>query len=309
MNNSRLATPEDIRQIYRLILDRDVDTESLEYWLPRIEKFGIRAPEFAALALSSEEHRLLCPRRAARLEWFHQTDRQLAEAEKWVKTLGSPAEALRALGADTWFHSFVLSDGTAVKGAKSLEALGIEFDNVFGLISLEECSVLDIGAWNGAFSFEAMRLGASRVLAIDSYTWMHPIFRGFEKFLYVRKDRNLSVEYKALEVDDISVDTVGKFDYVLFLGVFYHLREPISILDRLAKIVKKGLVLETYLDPLDNVDYPAMRFYPGAELADDPTNWWGPNRQCMEELLRATGFRDITCRSHLPNRGIFHARV
>src|SRR5205807_6932118 len=124
----------------------------------------------------------------------------VSAAEHRVAALGKPADAIGALGGDTWFHSFTLSDGTVVSGAKSVAALQVEFDNVFGPVSLAGHSVLDICAWNGAFSFEAVRRGASRVLAIDSYTWMHPTFRGLEKFLYVRKDLDLPVEYKVLEV-------------------------------------------------------------------------------------------------------------
>ena len=32
-------------------------------------------------------------------------------------------------------------------------------------------SVLDIGAWDGFFSFESERRGANRVLAVDSFCW------------------------------------------------------------------------------------------------------------------------------------------
>src|SRR5215831_9420720 len=53
-----------------------------------------------------------------------------------------------------------------------------------------------------------------------------------------------------------------------------------------------------------------MRYYPGAELAEEPTNWWGPNQQCVEALLRTAGFAEIyfTRNPFHPLRGIFHAR-
>ena len=38
-------------------------------------------------------------------------------------------------------------------------------------LSLAGESVLDIGAWDGFFSFEAERRGASRVVAADYYSW------------------------------------------------------------------------------------------------------------------------------------------
>jgi tRNA (mo5U34)-methyltransferase len=307
-----LASEDDIRQIYRLVLGRDADQAAIEQWLPKIQEFRITAPELTALALTTEEHRARNPGHAPRLDHLYEASGLITAAEERVAALGAPAEALETLGAEakTWFHSFRLSDGTVINGSKSLAVLQAEFDAVFGPISLEGRSVLDIGAWNGGFSFEAMRRGAARVLAVDLLTWINPTLRGFEKFLYVRKDKNLAVDYKFLDVRDINRDNVGRFDVVLFLGVFYHLREPISILDRLADIATEDLIVETYLDAVNDVPYPAMRFFPGAELDDDPTNWWGPNVACMEALLRTAGFSEVRCHAHPMSqaRGIFHAR-
>jgi hypothetical protein len=78
---------------------------------------------------------------------------------------------------------------------------------------------------------------------------------------------------------------VGSFDVVLFLGIFYHLVDPIRVLQNIAPIATESLVIETHLD-LQNLGRPAMAFYPGKEVNNDPTNWWGPNREAMESLLR-----------------------
>ena len=103
--------------------------------------------------------------------------------------------------------------------------------------------------------------------------------------------------------------SVGVFDVVLFLGVFYHLSDPLAAIASLAEISLSWLVLETHLD-LDEVPYPAMRYYPSSELANDPTNWWGPNQQCVEALLRNAGFKHVEFVRNPMNsaRGIFHAR-
>jgi len=236
-------------------------------------------------------------------------DRFVANAEELAAGLGAPAEALATLGDVGWFHSFALSDGTVVNGAKSPAVLQAEFDTILAPLSLDGLTVLDVGAWNGAFSFEAKRRGAARVLATDMFTWTHPVYRGFERFLYVRRDTGLDIEYKLIDVPDHTTETVGQFDVVLFLGVFYHLPDPLSAIKRLAEISKLWMVLETHLD-LDEVPYPAMRYYPGSELQNDATNWWGPNRQCIEALLENAGFTQIgfTPCSIYAHRGIFHAR-
>ena len=38
---------------------------------------------------------------------------------------------------------------------------------------------------------------------------------------------------------------------------------------------------------------PLMVFFPGKELCDDASNWWGPNPAAVEALLRDVGFRRI----------------
>ena len=182
-------------------------------------------------------------------------------------------------------------------------------DRILGPMDFTGQSVLDIGAWNGGFSFEAKRRGAKRVLATDWFVW-RPIPWALEKLFYVRNDSKLEIEVRMIDISDISVRNVGHFNIVFFFGVFYHLREPISILDRLAEIANPWLILETYID-LQHVPYPAMRFYPEAELGKDPTNWWGPNRACVEDLLTTAGFSEIRCTPHPlsgDNRAVFHAR-
>ena len=232
----------------------------------------------------------------------------VARAEQLAAGLGTPAEALTQLGDQHWHHSFMLSDGTLVSGGKSLGLLELEFEAILGSVALNGRTLLDVGAWSGAFSFEAKRRGAARVLATDMYAWTHPNIHGLEQFLYVRKDSGLDVEYKMLDIPDIELQAVGKFDIVLFLGVFYHLPEPLSILRRLYEIADPLLILETHLD-LEDLPVPAMRYYPGTELGGDGSNWWGPNRQCVEALLRNAGFVEVNYRPHPTNRerGIFIA--
>jgi tRNA (mo5U34)-methyltransferase len=233
----------------------------------------------------------------------------VAEAEQLVASLGPPAQALVKLGESGWHHSFTLSDGTSVNGGKSPAILQAEFDAVFAPIVLDGLTVLDVGAWNGAFSFEAKRRGAASVLATDMFTWTHSVFRGLERFLYVRRDTGLDIDFRVIDVPEISSSMLGKFDVVLFLGVFYHLQDPLFAVRSLSEVSKNWLILETHLD-LDEIPFPAMRYYPGNELANDPTNWWGPNQQCVEALLKNAGYAEVRFIRNPMNsaRGIFHAQ-
>ena len=308
-----IASRQDVQHALRTILGREPDEITVDCWASEVQRRNLSAVQLSILCLTrnefgpldkSIEHTALDT-----LRWDDFVQRFVKLKEEEVSALGKPTAALCQLGADGWFHSFELSDGTLVRGAKTLGVLKAEFDAVFAPLELDGQSVLDVGAWNGAFSFEAKRLGAARVLATDMYSWAHPGLNGFEKFLYVRKDGRLDIEYRMLDTHQITQDMVGDFDIVLFLGVFYHLEDPITVIASVAEVATSWLVVETHLD-LDDVPNPAMRYYPGAELADDPTNWWGPNQRCVEDLLRTAGFTEIhfTRNPFHQMRGIFHAR-
>lgn len=97
------------------------------------------------------------------------------------------------------------------------------------------------------------------------------------------------VEDAQIDVMDLSPDTVGTFDLVLFLGVLYHLRHPLLALERLASVTSEQLILETHVD-MTWTRRPAMAFYPNTELGQDPTNWWGPNPEAVKAMLLDVGF-------------------
>ncbi len=212
------------------------------------------------------------------------------------------------IAALPWHHSIDLGGGIVTPGGKSLAICNAEAGLIFDRINLKGCTVLDVGAWNGVFSFEAKRRGAGRVLATDSYCWSHPYIRGRETFEIARSVLGIDVDAREIDAAELSPDTVGEFDFVLYLGVFYHRYDAIEALARVARLAKHALIVETHLD-LRHVDLPAMVFYPGSELANDTTNWWGPNEHCVRALLLGHGFKEVEMTAHPAghSRAIFHA--
>lgn len=209
-----------------------------------------------------------------------------------------------------WFHSVELGNGIVTPGRKSLEIMRGEFERTFSPIDLSGKTLIDIGAWSGAFSVEAMRRGARSVTALDYFTWTDPNFRGREAFDLVMRETGYKIPALTMDLDhpSLNLSPIGRFDVVLFLGVFYHLRDPIAALREVSKVAKEVLVLETHVDLDLPESKPAMMLYPGKELANDPTNWWGPNVACVVDLLKMNGFRKIDVTSPpAPNRKVFHA--
>src|SRR5579862_9267701 len=79
-----------------------------------------------------------------------------------TEELSTKAKALR------WYHTIDLGGGVVTEGVdNSPERLA----RMQLPVDLSGRSVLDIGAWDGFFSFEAERRRASRVVASDYYAW------------------------------------------------------------------------------------------------------------------------------------------
>ena len=191
-----------------------------------------------------------------------------------------------------WHHSIDLGNGIITPGAvdnlSKLKSIGLPND-------LTNKTVLDIGAWDGFYSFEAEKRGAKRILATDSYVWRGvKLGSGGSKkgFLLARKILNSQVEDLFIDILDISPEKIGTFDVVLFLGVLYHMRHPLLSLEKVASVTNEMAIIETATDMLD-FERPAMAFYPGGEFNGGSTTWTGANPQAIAAMLKVAGFSKV----------------
>jgi tRNA (mo5U34)-methyltransferase len=162
-------------------------------------------------------------------------------------------------------------------------------------------SVLDIGCNAGFFSIEMKRRGADRVIGIDSDP------RYLAQARLAADVAGADIEFRQLTVYQVA-ELRERFDVVLFLGVLYHLRHPLLALDLLHEHVTSDLLVfqsmlrgspeagpvaddypfsETAV--FDRLDFPRLHFIE-RKYSGDQTNWWIPNRACMEAMLRSAGF-------------------
>jgi tRNA (mo5U34)-methyltransferase len=161
-------------------------------------------------------------------------------------------------------------------------------------------TVLDIGCNGGFYSQQLHRRGA-KVTAMDHDA------RYLEQARFAARELEMEIELHHLDVYD--VDRLGRrFDYVLFMGVFYHLRHPLLALEKVAKLPRERLVFQSMLRGAEGA-FPVRRDYPITETAvfeeptfpamyfveheyaGDWTNWWVPNQAGMEAMLRSCGLR------------------
>ncbi len=164
---------------------------------------------------------------------------------------------------------------------------------------LTGATVLDIGCNGGFYSIQMKRRGAARVLGIDVDE------RYLNQGRYAAKTLGLEIEFERRSVYAVA-DIEGQFDWVIFMGVLYHLRYPMYALDNVVKKVGGKLLFQTMLRGSDETrkweenyhfwnkeifespEFPRMHFIEH-RYANDYTNWWIPNRACAEAMLRSSG--------------------
>jgi tRNA (mo5U34)-methyltransferase len=205
-----------------------------------------------------------------------------------------------------WFHQIDFGNDILTPGRIRISKIRRMSRMLFDGLDLQGRTLLDVGCWDGAYSIEAARRGAA-VTAADHYVW-HEIPARRQAFDLAMTRLAPGIQVLDLPLEELTTARVGRFDIVLFLGVLYHLRDPFVALERMAQLAADTLILETRMGMRHSLR-PVMRFHPGRTLENDPTNWWTPNRPCVEAMLREVGFRQI--RFTQPDwrwrRGLFHA--
>jgi tRNA (mo5U34)-methyltransferase len=235
-----------------------------------------------------------------------------------------------------WFHSIDLG-GTVSPGLKSLETLDREWQQM-RLPALSGKRVLDIGAWDGYFSFRAEREGAAHVVALDHYVWslnlpaqqayyreckaagVDPVqyheradlwdpvtLPGKAGFDTAHRALGSRVEPVVAEFATTPLEPLGTFDVVLFLGVLYHLEDPLAALRRLRTLTDELALIETVATHVDGFDAtPLFEFFPAGELEGDVGNWWAGNDAGLRGMCRAAGFTDVETVAAPPFDAIEH---
>jgi tRNA (mo5U34)-methyltransferase len=198
------------------------------------------------------------------------------------------ASLAKEIGERRWFHVFDFGDGLQTPGRDVTEPKIAALD----LPDLTGKSVIDVGAYDGYFSFECERRGAARVVACDHWAWTWPGEDARRNFDLVREVLDSNVEALTVPVEELDGEEHGMFDVTLFLGVLYHAPDMVGYLRAVRSVTKEMLVLETMVDALD-VDRPAAIAYPPGTFPNDDSNYWGPNPACVEALLGRAGFSRV----------------
>jgi tRNA (mo5U34)-methyltransferase len=227
-----------------------------------------------------------------------------------------------------WYHSIDLGNGVTTKG-QSVMAEMVTEDL---LPDFRDRSVLDIGAWDGYYSFLAERRGAARVVALDHYAWgvdfiartqywnecfeqgvlpdqtrdttdfWRPDLPGRRGFDLAHRALDSRVEPVVADFTSADLSELGTFDIVLYLGVLYHMKEPLTCLERLRAVTADVAVIETVAAQVPgNEGRSLLELHAGGELNADFGNWYVPTIEALSALAAASGFTRVDVKRGPPS--------
>jgi SAM-dependent methyltransferase len=214
------------------------------------------------------------------------------------------------LAGRSCYHGYEVEPGLFTPGAhfeiepkSCLDEIGVAQD-------LSGLRALDIGAWDGPYTFELERRGA-QVTALDIQDPDVTVFNA------VKEIKNSSATYVRGGIYDAHPETLGTYDLVLFVGVYYHLKNPVLALQRIRRLLKDGGVL--FIEGASVTDYlaehlnsllglpksslrktaeildrlPLSSFDYEHKIYDHWSNWWFPTTRCLEAMMLDSGFRGV----------------
>ena len=222
------------------------------------------------------------------------SERQVAEEVRIDLDVESAKRLLASV--PLWFHTFALNrdhglytPGKARDHGYRLASIPDSFDGV---------SVLDVGAFDGFYSFLAEQRGAARVLAVDSEQYVHWVrdrwgveLTGGEGFRAIHDALGSKVEYARMDAFQLA-GFEGRFDFIFCFGILHRVENPLGLLRVLSSVLNEGgqILLEMYGidDDAGGEDGVLHASTPGAVYADDRFVYWQFSSSAIANLASFT---------------------
>lgn len=268
------------------VLERNIDDSSLQNFLELIQNSNIALEDIKKLISDSPEAQVSKSQKFMKYAPQFKTSYSDEDVQKMLKSVSY------------WYHSFRFGNVSNSSTRTSLNYQMWVSQNI--PLNLKGKSVLDIGAYDGFYSFLCESRGAERVLAIDieAHDDLSTEKTHSSGFQICKKILNSKVEYKKMSVYDL--DLISEtFDLVLFFGIYYHLANPVLGFEKILPKVNDALFVAGHV--LDTQE-PIMRY-------SKDHNWWVASPQCLLKIGKRLGFKDVEILDTLlvsPNTPLLH---
>lgn len=216
-----------------------------------------------------------------------------------------------------WFYEFDLGEAGHTTSRLPSEVIGIHrsrlemvneaIDRHFTHEELRNATCLDIGCHEGFYSIEAVKRGFDSVLGIDV---REP---SLVKARYVARCLGLrNVTFRFLDAEMLHPKVIGSYDLTLFLGLLYHVENPMLILRNVFSVTKNLCIIETQV--IDEIEgetewgsgaHKKQPFHGVLALIDETEAFLEnseagltrlvmcPSKKALTAMLRQAGFRAV----------------
>ena len=214
-----------------------------------------------------------------------------------------PDDAIAFVNAyDFWYQRIDLGNGvyTLPSGPALHERVWDRLKVSFP-VDLNGASALDVGTNAGYFPKQLKNLGAGEIVGLEFED------RYLSQSSKIKEIYGLE-DFEILNMDAHRLAELGRtFDITVFTGIFYHLKNPLQVIEDVGRLTRDAALIEGEVIPegiLNGVrvrmGFPPkityqrsglMKFVGGGMLNNDGSNWWVMDRECLEQMLRVAGFR------------------
>jgi tRNA (mo5U34)-methyltransferase len=204
-------------------------------------------------------------------------------------------ELQRRIDQISWYHEFDFPGGLVARSRTSdvtdHRRIWHFIEQQLDQIEFAGKSVLDLGCWDGYWSFYAERRGARRVLASDDRTQN---WAGSQGLLLAKEllNSNSSVDARL----DVSVYDLTKlqkkFDIILCMGIYYHLVDPFYAFSQIRHLCHNETVVVFEGDGTFSPDPSSIYYNP----SDPQHAVFIPTERALRQMLEANYFRVVSLR-------------
>jgi tRNA (mo5U34)-methyltransferase len=200
----------------------------------------------------------------------------------------------------SWYHTLELAPGVVTKGIFDLRP----WVDRYGIPArLDGMRVLELGAWDGFWSFEMERRGAAEVVALDldderELDWpprrrpelFEERLRG-DGFRLAKEALGSRVKRVVCNIYDADPADLGTFDLVFCGMVLIHVRDQLLALERIARLCSGTFISAEEPDAATSLlPFPAARYRADRDAA---VVFWLPSARTWRHMIGTAGFDQV----------------
>jgi len=196
-----------------------------------------------------------------------------------------------------WHYQFDLGDGVITQPSRPIQAWHeCRKSFIMGFIctflgnSLRGMRCLDIGCNAGFWSFELAKMQADYIRAVDSAQGV------IDQAKFVRDciqhDREFEmIDFEARDLFDIE-ESVEPFDLILALGVAYHLTDLVGFFQRVYRLSKRIVVVDSTVSTRDEAILEISDHTKYISCAEGEFSFV-PTAKTLSRVLQHVGFKNV----------------